>query len=211
MKKLAILVLLAYTAMATFAQDDYQNNEIRTVFSNHRSNGAYGAFTMGYSQIDGMDAFISGARGGFIFDHVLAIGLGGYGFVNNINYYNESPVGELSLAGGYGGIFIEPILAWNTPVHISLPVLFGMGGVAAYENYGWNSWEAYHHYPSYDLGHQIFFVVEPVVEVEFNLARFFRLAAGVSYRHTSKIEITDISPDALRGLNYSLTFKFGKF
>ena len=203
-------MLLAVIVFSANAQDDdYRNDELRTVFSGRRGNGGYGAFTMGYSQIDGKDAFITGARGAFILDHSLAIGVGGYGFVNNVNYYNETNVGELSLAGGYGGIFIEPILAWNSPVHISLPVLVGMGGVAAYEDYGWNNWD--HHHPFHDEGHQVFFVIEPAVELEFNLARFFRLAAAVSYRHTSQIEINHIDPNALRGINYSLTFKFGKF
>ena len=111
-----------------------------TIFSKRKSNGGYGAFTMGYSQIDGRDALITGARGAFIFDHSFAIGIGGYGFVNNLDYnsyHHQNPENELMLAGGYGGIFIEPIIAGTKPVHLSFPILIGMGGVALVDNYGW--------------------------------------------------------------------------
>ena len=112
MKKLAVLLILALAMTFAYAQDDYSNDKIQTIFSKQRSNGGYGAFTLSYSKIDGRDAFISGGRGAFIFDHSLAIGLGGYGFVNNIDYHTflENQPPDYSLAGGYGGIFVEPII-----------------------------------------------------------------------------------------------------
>jgi hypothetical protein len=54
-------------------------------------------------------------------------------------------------------------------------------------------------------------VVEPAIELEFNMARFFRMAATASYRYTSNITLFDTDEDVLRGLNFGLTFKFGKF
>ena len=53
---------------------------------------------------------------------------------------NDHPL-NYTLAGGYGGIFIEPILGGTKPVHVSFPVLFGVGGVTLIENYGYNYWE----------------------------------------------------------------------
>lgn len=210
MKKLAILLVLAMGISMAHAQDDYRNNEIQTIFSKNRSNGGYGAITMGYSQIDGKDAFISGARGAFIFDQRFAIGFGGYGFVNNLDYhtfFDEQPL-DYTLAGGYGGIFVEPIVGGRMPVHLSFPVLFGVGAAALVPDYNWNHWEID---PFNELDHDLFFVVEPAVELEFNVARFFRTAASVSYRFTSKVDLYQTSEDVLRGLNFNLTFKFGKF
>ena len=215
MKQLSIFLVLIITALYAGAQDDYRNDEVETIFSKGRSNGGYGAFSIGYSQIDGRDALVTGARGAFIFDHSFAIGLGGYGFVNNLDYdhYNyDNPEDRFMLAGGYGGIFIEPILGGTKPVHLSFPILVGMGSIALVENDGWDwHWhdDRYDHWHEYD--HDLFFVLEPAVELEFNVVRFFRASAYASYRFTSDIELYDTENDVLKGFNFGMTFKFGKF
>jgi len=146
MKKTVILLILAVMGQFAFAQDNYSDNdEIRTIFSKSQSNGAYGALTFGYSQIDGKDAFVTGARGAFIVDHKFAVGIGGYGFVNDFEYKEivaGNPV-NVGLAGGYGGIFIEPIVGSRLPVHLSFPVLMGIGGVSLVEDSGW--WDNYYY------------------------------------------------------------------
>ena len=205
-----MLFLMALATAFAYAQDDYQGDEIRTVFSNRHSNGAYGAISFGYSQIDGQGALTSGARGMYIIDHSFAVGLGGYGFVNNLDYhtYIDNNPFDYYMAGGYGGILIEPIVNGRNPVHFSFPVLFGIGGVALIQDYGYDYWG----HPSLnDLDNDVFFVVEPAVELEFNLTRFFRAAAQVSYRYTSSLQLEEIDPDVLRGFNFGATFKFGKF
>ncbi len=209
MKKIFLLIVMLASVSVIFAQDDYQNDEIKTLFSKNKSNGGYGAFTVSYSNIGGQDALVTGGRGAFIFAHSLALGLGGYGFVNNLNYDSYHIDGELSLAGGYGGLLIEPIVAGKSPVHLSFPILIGGGGVSLVDMYNWDNWG--NPYPTYEYDYDSFFVIEPGVELEMNIARFFRLAAAVSYRHTSEIQLYQTSSDALRGFNYGLTFKFGKF
>ncbi len=217
MKKTALSIILMLGILLANAQDSYQSDEVRTIFSKNKSNGGYGAFTMSYSNIGGYDAFVTGGRGAFIFDHTLAIGLGGYGFVNNLDYdyYHNNSGHNLSLAGGYGGFLLEPIIAGKSPVHVAFPILIGGGGVSLVDMYNWDYWE--NSYPGYN--YDSFFVFEPGVELEFNLARFFRMAAAVSYRYTSEINLyrTEIEgsdqfgADALRGFNFGVTFKFGKF
>lgn len=215
MKKITLVLALVLASAITFAQDDYYNDEVQTIFSKRKSNGGYGAFTMGYSQIDGRDALVTGARGAFIFDHAFAIGIGGYGFVNNLDYnsfHHQNPENEFMLAGGYGGIFIEPIIAGTKPVHLSFPILIGMGGVALVDDYEWGwDWDVDPYHPGYEYDHDLFFVVEPAVELEFNLARFFRTALYASYRFTSDITLLETNEDVLSGFNLGVTFKFGKF
>lgn len=210
MKRTMLILALAIVTVVTAAQDMKNDDEIRTLFSNNRSNGAYGAFTIGYSQIDGRDAIISGGRGAFIFDHSFAIGLAGYGFVNNINddFYNNNN-NELSLAGGYGGLFFEPILAGLSPVHLSFPILVGMGGVSQVDIYHHDYWGPSDPVRNYD--YDVYFVFEPAIELEFNIARFFRTAAFASYRLTSNVQLYNINENVLNGFNFGLTFKFGKF
>ncbi|MEE4287281.1 MAG: hypothetical protein V2I31_14095 [Mariniphaga sp.] len=210
MKKLTVVFALVLASVFSFAQDDYRSNEIQTLFSNQESLGFYGGFSFGYSQIDGKDALISGARAALIFNHSTAIGLAGYGFVNDLDNYGWMGETEIrySLAGAYGGIFIEPILGGLKPVHIAFPVLFGVGGAGLVEHYAPGFWD--HSYYDSNEG-DFFFIVEPAVELEFNLARFFRTAATLSYRYTSDIDLLEMDENVLNGLHFGLTFKFGKF
>ena len=209
MKKLVIILSLLLAVSFLKAQDTYQNDEVQTIFSKRRSNGGYGSFSVGYSEIGGRDGLVTGGRGAFIFDHVLAIGIGGYGFVNNLDYNHHSIENEYSLAGGYGGLLIEPIIAGKSPVHVSFPIIIGMGGVSLFENDGYEYWDDHH--PTTSLGNDVFFVIEPAAELEFNMARFFRLAVYASYRYTSEIELFQTDKDALNGFNFGMTFKFGRF
>ncbi len=215
MKTITLVLVLALSVNFAKAQDEYYNNEVQTIFSKRKSNGGYGAFSVGYSQIDGRDALITGARGAFIFDHSFAIGLGGYGFVNNLDYssyHHPNPERELMLAGGYGGLFIEPIVGGTKPVHLSFPVLIGMGGIALVDDYGWGwDWDIDPYHSGHEYDHDLYFVLEPAVELEFNLARFFRTALYASYRFTSEIDLYETDKAVLRGFNFGATFKFGKF
>jgi opacity protein-like surface antigen len=222
MKKLTIILSLLLVVPLAYAQD-YENDEIQSIFTRKKSNGGYGAFSLGYSQIDGRDALIAGARGAFIFDHMLAIGLGGYGFVNNLDYHSyyhhETNTYDFTTTGGYGGILIEPIVAGKQPVHVSFPILLGIGGVALVDENSWDwNWDWDNNNDYYEYDNDVFFVAEPGIELEFNMARFFRLSASASYRFTSKLELYDpntpdfrADPDLLEGFNFGMTFKFGKF
>ncbi len=209
MKKFFVVLIMAFTFLPAIGQDD-NHQEIKTLFSNQKSIGFYGSLSLGYSQIHGKDALTSGVRAAMIFNHSTAIGLAGYGFANDMESYKWEDENALrySLAGGYGGIFIEPIVGGMNPVHVSFPVLFGIGGVAQVSHYGTDYWE----YPYNDTyENDMFFIVEPAIELEVNLARFFRTAATFSYRFTTDVELPDVAPNVLRGPQFGLTFKFGKF
>lgn len=204
MKKSIILVFLGLAALLASAQDVKNDDQISTIFSRNRHNGGYGALSFGYTEIDGKDAFLMGARGSWVIDHTFAIGLGGCGFVNNTNYRNwiDNEINN-DLAGGYGGIYLEPILAPRLPVHISVPVLLGVGGIARIDDRNPELWTTDQE--------DVYLVFEPSVELEFNMTRHFRLAGIVGYRYTSKIEMQNVNPDMLEGLNIGLIMKFGRF
>ncbi len=203
MKQLLILIFIGLGVLCASAQEN-DDNQISTIFSKGRNNGGYGALSFEYTQIDGKDAFLMGARGSWIIDHSFAIGFGGKGFINDVNYdnwrYNDL---DYNLAGGYGGLYLEPILAPRLPVHISFPVLFGVGAVAQVED---------HHDWTYDNSRSdAFLVFEPAVELEFNMTRHLRLAGTIGYRFTSKIDMVNTNSDVMEGANIGLILKFGRF
>ena len=211
MKKSAIFLglLLAISATA-FAQDRDESDGFQTLVGSSNTVGGYGAISMQYTKLEDRDAFVFGARGGIIMGHVVTIGLGGSGFFNDVHY---DPIAgrDISLAGGYGGFFFEPILMPKFPVHVSFPILLGAGGVAVVSVDDDNDWNDNYKSEASDA----FMVIEPGIEVELNITRFFRFCVGGYYRYTSDVDIEDpefsVPTDILKGFSGGVTFKFGRF
>ncbi|KPK84535.1 MAG: hypothetical protein AMS27_09605 [Bacteroides sp. SM23_62_1] len=208
-----MFILIVFLFFPIKAQEDKdleykeRRDEVITLFGDHVSHGGYGAFILGYSEIDNMDAIVIGGRGSWIIGHWIAIGFGGLGFINDM-HYNDVLSQNVNLTGGYGGMVLEPIILPKIPVHISAPVLFGVGGVAYMSSYGSTDWDDPNYYAEDATS---FLVIEPGVDIELNVIRSFRLALGVSYRYTSEINLFDTPVDALNGLSYNISLKFGKF
>ena len=218
MKRIAVFsVFMALAVPVLMAQDkysakDYQErnpSQVQTIFSPHTGSGGYGAFSIGYTQVGKRDAIIVGGRGEWVVGHGFGLGIGGYGFVNDPEY---NPIEQLnySLAGGYGGLIMEPIIFGWFPVHVSFPILIGAGGVAS-TSYSADWSDPYEYWDGYMEDASAFFVAEGGIELEMNVVRFFRLALFGTYRYTSDIIMTNTDVDALRGWNFGMTFKFGSF
>jgi len=227
MKKITILfsmtLLLAFSA--AYSQEDTRTTgEFQTIFGNRSGkveHGGYMALTTAYSQVAGTDAFAVGGRAGWLIDHHVTLGLAGQGFVNSIyndeyNFppnFNGDPVSGLYLVGGYGGFFIEPIIAPRFPVHLAIPILIGGGGAAwnytTWYDMGWEHDPDYYTYDPYD--YDGFFVVEPGLEIELNLVKFLRASVGVTYRYVTDLQLEGTPKDAMNGFTGNFSLKFGKF
>jgi len=231
--KICALIIALFGAIIIQAQEE---EEMKLLFHKKDKpetekqkidNGGYGSVSAGWTQIDGKDAMVIGARAAWIANHHFSLGLAGRGFFNNFNndtYYdpdydpNYDPT--YSLSGGYGGLLLEPIIAPMSPVHVSFPILIGAGGVATTPvNWHYIDYSNYYYYSN-----DAYFVIEPGVDLEFNITKFFRIALGGSYRYTSDIYLQhkylndldetvykNVSKDALRGFNVDLSLKFGWF
>lgn len=215
MKNITIFIgILAIATLTLSAQDDNSNKnrnsgEIKTLFDSNRGNGGYGAFSIGYSKIDSRDALMMGMRGEWIIGHGFGLGIAGYGFMTD-PVYDQLTNLNYSLAGGYGGLIMEPILFGWYPIHVTFPILIGAGGVAnASYRTDWN--DPYEYWDGYLEEATAFFVAEPGIELEFNLVRFMRIALYGSYRYTTDLKLEGTPENALRGYNYGITFKFGSF
>jgi len=150
-----------------------------------------------------------GARGGWLIDHHFTIGLAGSGFISDKDYLDIIENKSVNVAGGYGGLFLEAIIAPNYPVHVTIPVIIGAGGVAYTYSRWWD--EEDDHYKNSSIDNDAFFVFEPGLEVEVNLIKFMRFAVGGSYRYTSQVSMINSSGSMLRGYNAYFVLKFGWF
>lgn len=217
MKKLLFIAISLIFILPAFSQEveeeksiekekKQRSDEISTIFGHIRSNGGYGGVTVSYAQIDGKDGIMLGGKGAWIIGHGLGIGFGGAGFFND---YHLNSLGEnVNLAGGYGGFFLEPILLPKFPAHISIPVFFGVGGIS-YINDEYDGF-----FDNWDKNIEDsdeFLILQPGVELEFNLLRHFRMSLGAYYSYTTKINLIYTDPEVLNGISFGITFKFGKF
>jgi len=210
-----ILLIIAFSIIIPFGISAQENqNEYKTIFTKKNDqkvdNGGYGSFGIGYTQIDGKNAMQLSFKGAWVIDHHIALGLAGYSFFNNLDK-KSADINEYFLAGGYGGFYFEPIIAPQSPVHVSFPILIGGGGVSTIPD-DYNDWN----YGPYNYDYDIFFVFEPGVEIEFNVVNFFRLSVGSSYRLTNGVILkypfgNEIDTKALDSFNFFINFKFGKF
>ncbi len=197
--------------------DKSQYRQVQTLMPESGGSGGYGAFSVGYTTVNNLDALGMGIRGAWVIGHGFALGFAGEGFTSDF-----TPVENdfYALSGGYGGLLIEPIIFGWFPVHISLPLLIGGGGLASYATNG-DPWDYNNYYPTFGE-YAAFFVGEVGVELEFNMVRFFRLSLYSNYRWTSSLEMKPmdglniISPypvasNALNGWSFGMRFKFGSF
>jgi hypothetical protein len=87
MKKLTIFLAILSVSIVAMAQDEEKNpNEMRTLFGNGSSNGAYGAVSIGYASIGKRDAVVLGMSGAWIMNHSFAMGVAGNAFISDFKF-----------------------------------------------------------------------------------------------------------------------------
>jgi hypothetical protein len=222
MNTVKISLLLLFLGLASLhlrAQEEpseKDNAQIKTLFNADKSVGGYAGIVARYSDIGPNPGMVLGARGCFIAGHRLAIGLAGNALIGD-KVLNDRLQLDGSFSGGYGGLLIEPILFPKFPVHISIPIVMGAGGIS-YSTKNQDNTFVLFGSGSNTVDSKSFFILEPGVELEINVLKFFRLAVGGYYRYTNNINLrydnsTDLiaKADFLRGFSAGITLKMGKF
>lgn len=191
-----------------------QKNEINTIFGNKDvKKGGFGAMSLAFQPgMFGRQVYFTGFRGGWIMNHWMSFGLGGYSLTStvkrDIGWSGPDPR-SLSLYMTYGGFYFEPTLLPTFPVHVSFPVLIGGGG-AIYidETFFWDP-EIGFSFRREDS--DMFLVIEPGVNFEINFVKNLRFGIGMNYRFVQDLNLYETESDAFNGLNYTFTIKLGKF
>ncbi len=213
---LLIAALFSITAR-TVAQDE--DPGIRTLLGGNEklSHGGWGALSTHHTRIMDQDALLTGIRGGWLINHRLTIGFAGHGLTTNVKnrgyddvvlQRGETLYGNSRFHMGYGGLFIEPVIAHRSPIHITLPLIIGAGGCGyEYSSAFTQDFEPLQYHDDF----QAFFVVEQGIELEMNVIPLMRVGVGASYRYTSDLDLPATPKDALNGINAGITLKIGKF
>jgi len=213
----ALLFVLPQLAMAQ------QEDEQRTIFQRPEGKecvdvGFEGGFTIGGGSVDGRATFKGGIEAGVIIGHGVEFGLYGSGFVTERKADKQLDNEKYQFDCITGGLFVKPIIAYKSPVHISFPIKFGVGEVT-YSDDAWADYDDYHYRSrSNREDHSVVCEVEPGARVELNVTKNFHISLGVSYKFLlgHDLEYYDtkapiVSSDALNSLFYGVTFSFGQF
>ena len=214
MKRIVLIpVILILLASSAFSQEGelqyYKDKDIRTLLGKDRTGGKYGAISLGYSGIDSRQTLVFGQKMTWLPVRMLGIGMGINEFISE--YRHDAISGrDIYITGGFGGMYIEPILLPRMPIHASFPILLGFGGMS--QMYSDDAFLISNMFDEL----QTFLILEPGAEVELNLTKSMRLAAGITYRFTTPFELSSsesyaVDIKSLRSLTFKLVFKFGRF
>jgi len=213
MKRIAVLMLAMSLGGMLMAQS-YGDEQINTILNNDypMSHGGYGAITMKYGKILDQDAWFVGGRGGWLIDHRLTLGISGAGLVSRVTNddwlpINPNPDIDARLFTGYGGLLLEPIIFHKSNFHIAVPITIGAGGAT----YGLQHSDFWSEPIFFEETTEVFFALEPGLELEINVVHFMRINIGASYLYTSDILMPSVDPGFMRGFMGSFAIKFGAF
>ena len=202
-----------------------ESQEYKTIFGKGIESGGYGAPVFKVSPVNNKTSLLLGGEGGWVINHKFVIGGAGYGMTSNNTFdYTEDledldgnlvldSTRTLDLSMGYGGVYFEYVMSPKKAFHLSFPLLIGAGGSRINTKTLFDAnvidpedWTQYEHVESTG-----FFVLEPGVNIELNMTKFFRLDLGASYRYISGTNLHRLSNSDLSDFSFNLGLKFGKF
>jgi hypothetical protein len=200
MRKPAILLLFfILPALLLCVERESESEKDETLISGKIEHGGFGGPVLKFSSIGDKFAFIVGGRGGWIINHALSLGGGGYGLAQESVF--EGVPGSAYMEFGYGGAIIEYVYRSKKLMHVTLAGLIGAGG------FGY----AYRDFRYYREEVDAFFVMEPEINIMMNVTDCFRMGVGGSYRYVSGVSIADYTNADLSGFSAHITMKFGIF
>lgn len=219
MKFQLLLSLVLFTTIS-FAQETetiYSNRPedrpMKTLIKADKGFGGHLSLNVKGTEVYDDMAVLVGGELVFTINHALNIGAAGYGMPSRVIYedpainYLATPYVEF----GYGGLFVEPVFFDQEIFHFTVPVLIGGGWSGLSDS-------RYYNNDDYDdefriLDESAFFVFEPGVNLEVNLARNVKFTLGGSYRLISGTEFknADITDSDLSGFSFSGGVRVGWF
>lgn len=192
------LPAVALTAVASTPQRDDLDVPHRGRLIEHH--GYYAAPSFGVTTFDGDVAPVLGMRGAWVANHSFALG-GAFNLVTNeldekIDYKGRA-------LGAFGGMLLQYIIGASHAVHGSVETTVGGGWSCRFTGDTVGDEDECHG--------RGFFMVEPMANLEFNVAKFMRLSLGAGYRVGIAGHSNEFSNSELSGFVGRTNLQFGRF
>ena len=215
MKKIIIAIFLFSLMGKTMGQElKKEEKHDRTVFGNVSSFGGFMAFSTKVGDINGQSSLMVGGEIAGVFSSKFNFGIAGYGLTTNVDADSYDSNGELyEIHFGYGGLLLEPVIASEKMVHVSLPIILGVGGAGLHRrsNHKLKSENSEYLKDKYDYDTDVVLVAEPGLNLEINLFKNIRLDIGATYRYVYDSKVKEIRDQELSGISGNVRLKFGWF
>ncbi|MBK8806374.1 MAG: hypothetical protein IPO21_06915 [Bacteroidales bacterium] len=205
------IIACSITVSAQNAEDSSNlkkkdSREIKTLFGNKGSKGFMISLDLNIDlePFEKQESIEIGGKMGGIVGHNFAMGTQALVLIGKqMNYTDPYNLGKtvIDLNGASVGMFMQPIILSKFPVHFSIPLFIGAGAALVTDDYG-NS----------DFDGDIFLVLRPGFEIEFNVVKFMRLSVGVHYKYLYGMNsIKGLDNKSLNGLTGGVSLILGKF
>jgi len=191
LKKCLLLAFLLVSVVA--AQEE-------TLVGEEIHSGGYGAPVWKITQMNGKTAYLSGGRGAWLINHKFGIGAGGYGTITDAKSSYELNGRPLYIQLEYGGLELEYIHQSDKVLHWTVIAFFGNGTV-----------KLRHHSPDREVQEDRIYVLEPSINADINVAKWFRIGFGASYRYALGLDLAPLAQTDINGLSGLVILKFGSF
>ncbi|WP_350291812.1 hypothetical protein [uncultured Croceitalea sp.] len=206
-QKVNLILFLLFLSFQSFAQDD----EGEYITFNDRKNvvhGVYVGLTMAYGEIKGEDTYIGGIKVAYVANQQFEVGFEGKFLYSEQNIFNTTNNLNEDLFAAYAGFHLEPIFFSKSRVNLSFPLFIGGGAV------GYIDGDAVRRDEDINIDEDDVdpvFVLEPGMSALFNISRYVQLEAGIKYRFSSKIELTNSPINRINGFSAGIGIKLGIF
>lgn len=204
MKYFFIIIFLFTTLLNSYSQeldDKVDEDEQKTLLSDDVTVTGFGGLFMSLTQIEDNYVHMMGGGGAMIFAEKFFFGGYGLGMTTNLEA-SKGQFKEKEMDFGHGGLWLGFIFFNKSTIHPTLSTFVGWGNVSARSvTTGYTDRETFDN----------FFVVSPVLEVEINVAKFFRIGIGGTYHYYTNISFSDYTNQDFSSPGAYLSLKFGEF
>lgn len=205
MKKLILLLLFFILVASLWAEEDLEE----TKAEKPKTSGGFGGPVLKVTRINDVFGLMVGGRGGWIYKHTYAIGGGLYGLLRDIEVAVPGSERERDFEFAYSGLELEYIVAPSKDVHLSAQTLIGFGGLTD-RNQRFYDRYYYDEYGRFGGPDDTFFIIEPQLNIVWNMKTYLQIYFGASYRYIRGVEIGGLDNSDLNGLSVVVTFRFGR-
>lgn len=207
-----LFYLIVFVAYGQRYEDVNNPDEIKSIFSQENEIEGFGGADVKLSDILNERTFLVGGYGGVIVNRSFMLGLGAYGLATQPSFSGTIPgtanTKELRLYGGYGGVLVGATFFGKEVVHLSMPILIGAGNIDVSDD---NFFDQSFADTELTVENSAFFVVEPGLQLEFNITRFLRIGGGLTYRWIQGLDLENLTESDLTGYAGVLSVRLGRF
>jgi hypothetical protein len=213
MKRIITISTILLALNTLYAQKEESTEYVEFDDRKNVVHGVYIGLTQHFGELSDEWASFTTLKLAYVANRKLEIGVAGTFFFSE--QPNETGVfrgDETLLMGGYGGLHLEPILFGTKFISVSFPVFVGGGAVTLLEE----KEEGGYHFTTEEYDEEkfefnSFFIIEPGVNLQYNISRFVQLETGIKYRFSDAFRVVYSDKDYMNGFSAGLGLKVGIF